>query len=369
MSSSDKIKILFLIPSCKVGGVPVIVLNLIKGLNEEQFHIELAAPNDGAFFEKFRENIEVYDVKIRGFYPNTIFYLRKILKKRHFDVLHANGRGAGLYARLASPGNDTKVVYSYHGFYYNHYCPLTKITYLIMEKLLLRWTDKVVCVSEGEKKQAIKARVLNEDKAVVIPNGIDIEKYNTQRKEKRGYVIGTLSKICIQKGLEYLIPAIVNLKKKYPSLLCLIAGGTQKEEVKREAKLKSMVKTLGMEKTIIFLGEIEDTRSFFNKIDLYVSSSLWEGLPTAILEAFAARVPVVATDVTGNNEVVIPDKTGILTKPKDSDSLAQAIDFAFKHRNRLRRLTDNAFDFVCRGYSMKSMTNNYETLYRNLLQS
>jgi glycosyltransferase involved in cell wall biosynthesis len=369
LSSSDKIKILFLIPSCKVGGVPVIVLNLIKGLNEEQFHIELAAPNDGAFFEKFRENIEVYDVKIRGFYPNTIFYLRKILKKRHFDVLHANGRGAGLYARLASPGNDTKVVYSYHGFYYNHYCPLTKITYLIMEKLLLRWTDKVVCVSEGEKKQAIKARVLNEDKAVVIPNGIDIEKYNTQRKEKRGYVIGTLSKICIQKGLEYLIPAIVNLKKKYPSLLCLIAGGTQKEEVKREAKLKSMVKTLGMEKTIIFLGEIEDTRSFFNKIDLYVSSSLWEGLPTAILEAFAARVPVVATDVTGNNEVVIPDKTGILTKPKDSDSLAQAIDFAFKHRNRLRRLTDNAFDFVCRGYSMKSMTNNYETLYRNLLQS
>ena len=121
-----------------------------------------------------------------------------------------------------------------------------------------------------------------------------------------------------------------------------------------------------MDDKIIFLGEIHDVPSFFDKIDLYVSSSLWEGLPTAILEAFAAGVPVVATDVTGNNEIVISDNTGILARPKDSDSLAEAIDYAFRHRSEIKQFSDNASKFVQQDYSMARMVRNYEALYRDL---
>ncbi len=366
LNSQDKIKLLFLISSCKSGGVPVNLLNLIKQIDRERFHIELAAPQDGVYFQMFSEIIEVHDVKIRGFYPKTIFKLRNLFKQKNFDAVHARGRGVGLYARLASIGINIKVLYAYHGFNYKHYSRLKRIVYLIMEKFLLRFTDKVICVSNGEKMQAIKAGVLTEDKAVLIPNGIDIEKYNTQGREQKGYVIGTLSKICIQKGLEFLIPALVILKKYYPSIVCLIAGGVQEEELQREVMLKKMVKEFGMDDKIIFLGEIHDVPSFFDKIDLYVSSSLWEGLPTAILEAFAAGVPVVATDVTGNNEIVISDNTGILARPKDSDSLAEAIDYAFRHRSEIKQFSDNASKFVQQDYSMARMVRNYEALYRDL---
>ena len=367
MTSSDRIKILYLIPSCKFGGVPINLLELVKRMDKKEFHIELVAPNDGIIFNKFAEVINVHNIRIRGFYPSSLFYIRRLIREEHFDIIHARGKGAGIYARLACFGHNSKIVYGYHGFHCSHYSKFKRIVYLIMEKLFLKWTDRIICVSEGEKKEALKAGVLTERKAIVLPNGINIEIFKS-KKERKGYIIGTLSRISIQKGLEYLIQAVADLKKEYPNLICFIAGGTQKDEIVRERKLKNMVKTLKMEKIIKFIGEMSDVPSFLNKIDLYVSSSLWEGLPTAILEAFAAKVPVVATNVTGNDELVINGKTGLLVRPKDIQSLTQGIDFAFKHRDKMKQLSEKAFNLVNHKYSIKSMVDNHELLYRNLLK-
>jgi glycosyltransferase involved in cell wall biosynthesis len=359
-------RILLCISSCKTGGVPVVLFNLIRAMDKKRFSVALAAPDDGLFFKKFNELVDVHKLNIRGFYPRTLFTLRQLIKKGHFDIVHAHGRGAGLYGRLAGLGLKVKIVYSYHGFDYQHYSSMLRRLYLSIEKILLKWTDKVVCVSKGEMREAISAGVLIEGKAIVIPNGIDIEKFDFLKKNKTEYVVGTLSKICDQKGLEYLIPALAVVKNKYPLLTCFIAGGMLEGDDERKKRINEMVFALGMEKSIIFLGELPDTAAFFEKIDLYVSSSLWEGLPTAILEAFAAKIPVVATDCTGNNDVVVHRETGVLVAPRDPHALTEGIIYAFENRPQMVAWSENAYETVRRDYSSVLMADRYSALYELL---
>jgi glycosyltransferase involved in cell wall biosynthesis len=350
-----------------MGGVPVSVLNLLKHIDNGGVTVEIAAPNDGVFFDKMADFVKMHDIKIRGFYPATLFYLKKLIKNNGYNIVHAHGRGAGLYARLACLGLKVRIVYSYHGFFYRQYPIFVRWIYLVMEKILALWTDKIVCVSEGEKKLAMQTGVLSGQRAEVIPNGIEHLGYEKKKEERNGYVIGTLSKICVQKGLEYLIGAVAELKDKYSGLICLIAGGTLQEDKKREAMLKEMVSRLGIKKNVFFLGEVSDVTFFLKQLDLYVSASLWEGLPTAVIEAALAKIPLVATDVIGNNEVVLHNKTGILVKPQDSGSLARGIDFAFSNPQKLDEFCDNAFTLVSSTYTVKKMIENYELMYSSLL--
>ncbi len=364
----QKISILFIIGSTHAGGVPSFILNLVKNLDKKIFcNIELVAPPDGRYFKVFNSLITVHNKRIRGCYPETLFFLRTLIKKRHFDIVYANGRGAGIYGRLAAIGTGAKTVYSYHGFNYDHFSGVKKIIYRGFEKMMLNWTDKVVCVSESEKARAIKANLLIEKKAALIPNGIDFEALRTRQATKNGYIIGVLAKTCIQKGLEYLIPAVALLKENYPDVRCFIAGKTLPEEFSREAHIRKAIKVSGLDNVVVLLGDVLDIEWFFNAIDLYVSAALWEGLPTAILEAFAYRVPVVATEVAGNKDLVVHKKTGILVQPKSSRSLAEGIDFAFENRGQMKTFAENAYQYGRRHYSLQTMVKNHQKLYQNLV--
>jgi len=203
----------------------------------------------------------------------------------------------------------------------------------------------------------------------VIPNGIDFEMVRANQTKKTGYTIGMLAKVCVQKGIEYAVQAVANLKERYPDLRCLVAGKTLKEEFNREAEIKKTIKVLGLEDVVILLGEVIDIERFFREIDIYASAALWEGLPTAILEAFACRVPVVATNVVGNNDLVVHKKTGILVEPKNGRSLAEGIDFAFRNREQMKMLADNAYQFVRRHYSVQTMVENHQKFYMDLVNN
>jgi glycosyltransferase involved in cell wall biosynthesis len=168
--------------------------------------------------------------------------------------------------------------------------------------------------------------------------------------------------------LEYLIEAVGHVKNTYPDLTCRIAGGTPKGEEAYEAALKKMVRERGLEDSILFLGEIGDIGAFFSSINVYISTSRWEGLPTAILESFAAAVPVIATDVIGNNELVRDRETGILVKACDSDAIARGIGYAFENPSQLAAFAAHALRDVSEKYSIDSMVRKHELLYESLLE-
>lgn len=362
-----KIRLLEIIPSCQRGGVPTVVYNLVTGLSKNRFEVHVAAPDDGPFYQQLSRLCPVHGVAIRGYYLSSLLRLRTIIRNEQIDIVHAHGKGAGLYGRLAALGLNAKTVYTLHGFHSDHYSLWFKIAYLCVEKLLSLITDQLIAVSEGEKEQAERAGILVQGRHTVIPNGITLR--TTNRPRPTGCVIGSLSRTCYQKGLEFLIEAVAIAKKKYPGLICRVAGGAPKGEETYDAFLQGKAKELGMGDEFVFLGEITDVSQFLSELDLYVSSSRWEGLPTAIIESFASRVPVVATDVVGNRDLVRDKETGVLVESENSEAIARGIEYAFRHREEMAAMVEKAQIMALRDYSVENMVRNHESLYERLCES
>jgi glycosyltransferase involved in cell wall biosynthesis len=360
-----KIRILQIIPSCQRGGVPSVIYELIRNIDKKRFKIHLVAPNDGLLNDAFTRLCPVYDIPIRGCYPLSVCRLRRLINTAEIDIVHTHGKGAGLYGRLASIGSRAKTVYTLHGFHNDHYKPPFRYAYTTVEKLLAHFTGQVITVSEGERHKAHMAGILPPGRSIVIHNGIALK--HAPHGKVEGHILGTLSRSCIAKGLEFLIGAIALLKDKYPDLICYIAGGTPKGAEAYETVIRNMVRQLGLEDRIVFLDEISDIESFFAKISIYVSTSRWEGLPTAVLEAFVSKVPVVATDVVGNSDLVKHLETGILTKTEDSKSVAAGIDYAFQNPDLMNAFAANAFHMVSENYSIEKMVKRHEALYESLM--
>lgn len=368
MTSRQKKSILFIIGSTNAGGVPAFLFNLIQNLEREGIYdMALVAPNDGSYYKRFIPLVKTYNKKARGFNLFTIAFIRKLIRHKQFDIIYANGRGAGITGRLAAMGTQAKVVYSYHGFNYDHLSRLKKFALLSFEKIALRYTSRVICVSESERETAVKSRLLTRDKTIVIPCGIDFNPIKPVQRKSSGHTIGLLSKICIQKGIEYVVDAMALLKTTYPDIKCLIAGKTLKEERIREAKIIKKIQRSGLEDTVVLLGEILDIKGFFSKINVYVSASLWEGLPIAILEAFSLKVPVVATNVMGNCDLVVHGQTGILVEPENSQSLADGIEHAFTNREQMTQYAENAYQYGRRHFPTQQMIDRHLSLYNELI--
>lgn len=365
MRETRKIRVMEIVPSCQRGGVPTVVYNLISNLEEKKFEVHLVAPDDGPLHDRFARLCPVYDIPIRGCYPLSVCSLRRLIRAKDIDIIHAHGKGAGLYGRIASLGTSARRVYTLHGFNYDHYSPLFGCGYITVEKMLARITDRIVTVSDGEKQKAERAGLLSKRNSIVIANGIALN--GKDPCPKKGHVLGTLSRTCRAKGLEFLIESIALLKDKYPGMVCYIAGGTPKGEETYEVILRKLVRDLHIEDRIVFLGEISDIEDFFSKINVYVSTSRWEGLPTAVLEAFAAKTPVIATDVVGNSDLVKDRQTGILVKAEDSKAVAAGIEHAFEDQDGLATLAANAFRYVSENFSVGSMVSKHEALYESLL--
>lgn len=184
------------------------------------------------------------------------------------------------------------------------------------------------------------ARILKKSASLVY-NGIDQSLYEQAIDRKRPiflgrkltgtqkseYQIGIIGRIDEQKGHSYLLEAVANLPSDLPYHLWVIGSGPYQE------KIQHQVEDLGLITRVSFLGNRSDVFDLLPELNLLVSSSLWEGFPTVILEAMASGVPVVATAVSGSTELVEDYKTGRLVLPRDIQGLKEAIYWMGTHQN------------------------------------
>jgi glycosyltransferase involved in cell wall biosynthesis len=176
----------------------------------------------------------------------------------------------------------------------------------------------------------------------------------------RAVIIGRLKP---QKGHQYLIEAAAQLLRDIPDLKVWILGaGSLLDE------LQAQVRELGTTDAVLFLGERDDVPQILQQADLLVSASIWEGFPTVILEAMAARVPVIATDVSGSRELVRNGETGLLVPAAQPKSLAAAIRTMIENPGEARRMAENAWRQVHR-YTLEEIGATYTELYRRLIHT
>lgn len=359
-----KNKIIFVIPSLRGGGAERIVLNIINGLNKDLFDCILVTfDSEGKYF-----NLISKDIKLISFNKKRarkcILGLRKIIKKEKPDIIFSSIIQANIIVYLSTLflRRNIKIISRVSNFYSKIIESQSFLNNLLFKKSLEK-SNIVIAVSE-KMKQDLKEKIPKiKNKILRIYNPIDINNINKKRVEqledislKKGPVIISCGRLTEQKGYEYLINSISIIERDLKGIILYILG-----QGKLEKQLKNLVQELNLKNNIKFLGFQENPYKYFKNADLFVLSSLWEGLPGVLIEALASGTLVVSTDCPSGPSEIIKGEYGKLVKVADSEDLAKGIIYMLDKTDRENLIKEGrkrAEDF-----DSKKIIKEYEKLF------
>jgi len=297
---------------------------------------------------------------------SLIYYLIK--HRKHYDIIHVHR--ADYDAVVTAPlgkllGKKVLVKLACSG-------PFGDIETLMKSPIsgfalaMIANADKMVAVNEDIKKELLKVGY-EKDRILMIPNGVDANTFrpitNSQPSKKK--VVTFVGRLHEQKGLEYLLYSwkelIESFKMSVSSFelhLNLIGEGPLKE------KLVTVTEELGISKSVHLLGSVNNIAECLQCTDVFVNSSLFEGISNSLLEAMACGLPIVATDISGNAELIQDDYNGLLVSPGDSKSLCNAIECLLKDVKKAKKLGMEARKTVEKRYSCPIIAKEYMEIYR-----
>lgn len=390
---SDRIRVLQLFYTFDVevggGGLSLFAIELGKKLDPTKFEVSLCSLGyydtelGKARIERLNEEgIKSFEAtKWDDSQPYQSFLkawrtLRQELSENPVDILHSHSEYTDVTAIMLKamrkvPHILRTVHYGFHEEWNRK--PLRRLMLTNFSYPLLFDTEIGINNQNTERlNHRFMAKLLNRH-AIRIPNAISFDRFqdiqiNQEEKKKslgipaEALVVGTVGRLADQKGYCYLIEAAnLILQKEIQVYFLIIGDGPLAEEHKEQAE------RLGIADKIIFTGGRTDVEELLHCMDLFASSSLWEGLPTVLLEAMAVDVPIVATDIPGTNELISHQQNGLLVKAYSPESLADGIN-ELLHSPELRvKLAKNARKTV-RGYSIDSIAERYEALYQKMIR-
>ncbi len=291
--------------------------------------------------------------------------LRDAIRTKGIDLVHAHGYKADLYAYAAARRTGVPVLATCHNW------PDKSVAlrvYEFLDHMVLKRLPRVVAVSEGVA-QSLRRFGMREGRISMIGNGIELDAFASaqptlaQEYGKRDWlVVGMVGRLVPAKGADYLLRAARELLQSFPETLFVFVG-----EGPERGNLERLSRDLGMEANVVFAGQRQDMPGVYASLDLLVLPSLTEGMPMTILEAMAARKPVVATRVGAVPRIVIPEQTGLLTTPGNIQELRDALARLLADAGLRRRLGEQGHALVQEQYSAESMARNYLHLYESLL--
>lgn len=304
-------KILFITLRADHGGGPKHVDLLINNLSNN-IEIFLASPQDKPYYDLWSESQRVKDVFVlphRKFSVKKLLKLNKFIKDNDIKIIHSHGKGAGVYSRMLKILNPRlKAVHTLHGVHIGEYGFLKKRVYIFLERFLALFTDKFINVSNNENSICLKHGLFKKNKSEIIYNGIKaLLREDSSRKKFNLYgkkVVTTISRFDYAKNMALAYEIAKNFKDGTDIIFLWLGDGGDR------AKFESMAKKDGV--NIIFTGFTDEIAAYLSATDIYLSTSRWEGLPYALIEAQSLGIPIVATNVVGNNEVVENGKSGFL---------------------------------------------------------
>lgn len=275
----------------------------------------------------------VYEVDVpRNVSPlsdiRAVLYVRSIIKKEKPDIVYCHSSKAGAVGRMAVLGLGCTTVYNPHGWSFDmDVSKGNKLFYCLLEYLLSKVTDRIVTISEYEKRIAIENKICSENKLQVILNGINPEKSRAQkgdRKEwgysERDFIIGCSARLSEQKDPLLFADVAGCIAKKEPNARFIWIGDGNM----REAFEKALIKNNVRDKTMI-TGWVDDPCRYISLLDVAVLFSKWEGFGLCLAEYITLGKPVVATDVGAVSEIIKDGVCGRLTTDRDPEGLAEII--------------------------------------------
>ncbi len=309
----------------------------------------------------------------RIFSFSVLFKLIKILKEYKIDIIHCHAHKPTVYGTIAATFAHTPVIVSHiHGLGRTR-----NLKRKVMNFLLFRKIDRIIPVAETVKQDVIKSNwFVPQDKIFVLENSVDYERFTnvsiSKEDAKRilgiapnAFVFGTVGRLAPTKGLTYLIEAFSIVKKQLPAAHLVVLG-----DGPGKAKLEKKAENMSCSDSVHFLGFKDNIENLLQGLDVFVISSIAEGMPRALLEAMAAGIPCICTKVGGLPEVICSEEFGCIVEPKDSETLAEAmIRMANLPEKKLAEIRKKAQDRVREIYSHQVVRNKLQKLYEDAFEA
>ena len=244
-----------------------------------------------------------------------------------------------------------------------------RMSHHLLYRLGSYWVNGLVAVSEDVKKSILETmNGIPAEKISVILNCVDVSRYGKSINRnilrlglgfvETDHLMTLVATFKRQKGHRFLLEALSSLVPQFPNLHVLFVGDGELRD-----DLQSLTQKLNLEKNVHFLGMRQDIPEILAISDSFVLPSLWEGLPMALIEAMASGLPVVATDVSGTRQVMVPGETGILVVPGDADELADAITQLLTNPARAHAMGTSARQRVENLFSAQKQAREYMSLF------
>ena len=293
--------------------------------------------------------------------------VKNILLENKYKFLHCHSPIGGVVGRIAGYKTQTKVIYTAHGFHFFKGAPLINwLLYYPIEKYLSKYTDILITINQEDYK---KAKTFHAKKLEYIPGiGIDIEKIkNTivdkkKKREELGLRENSIVFISVgelSKRKNHIIPirALSQIRDNKNIFYLIVGIGPLENYLKEECK------KLGIENQVKFLGFRKDVYELYKISDICIFPSLQEGLPVALMEAICCNLPVVCSNIRGNNDLIINGKNGFLIENK-TEEYSKKLDFLIKNKNFYKNLKkDN--EKIVKKININNIKEHMKEIYRS----
>lgn len=369
MGDAVKKTILFVNHSLAMGGIERMICDFADSLPRDEFNVHAAVFEAGGVLEETLSlsGIPVHHLdKKEGLDFGLVKRLAALTREIGADVIHSNNYSAWLYSVLASKFGGTGVcVHTEH----SNVDSGEKRRY-VLEWILSHWTHFVVSVSEMVRMNLIERARIDTRRIRYVPNGIDTVQFSSSvdirhaTREELGLaddevVVGAIGRLVPVKNHGLLLDAFSRALGKGVSLRLMIIGEGPEREL-----LEETVGRLGLGSQVILTGERQDVDVLLNAMDIYVLSSLSEGMSLSLLEAMSMGLPIIATAVGGSVDLV-QEQNGILVPSGDAEAMKDAIIRLASDFEARKRMGQASRASVLEHYSKDAMVKHYCDIYRN----
>jgi len=385
-----RMKVLHLITHLGIGGAQDNTLITVAGHSRNRYEVHLATGLDYTDWQERGQTcadaLFLFSDLRRSVQPRAdwraLNQITNFLREHKYDIVHTHSAKAGTLGCIAAQRAKVPIIiHTFHGFGWQvtrttntlpwqvYISSIKKWFYTLIERYAASKSDALITVSELNKQEAIKENLAPPEKFTTIYSGIDLSRFDVKvdRNEKilslglspSQPIIGTIGRLSTQKApLDFVRAAKIVIQQKPDVQFIMVGDGPLASEVRQ---------AIGDEQGIKLLGYRDDVPEILSILDLFVLSSLWEGLGRALTEAMIMGVPAAATAVDGVPELVTHQQTGLLSPPGDPIQLAENIVGLLEHPDEAHKMGQRAHNRVVPTFSAERMVENIEALYERLL--
>lgn len=354
--------ILQILPELNVGGVETGTVDFAKYLIDHG-HKSIVISNGGPLVEKLiaegstHISLPVHKKSIVNAFK-LIKKIRQIICEQNIDIVHARSRVPAWAAYFACKNTSAEFITTCHGYYKS-----------FLSSQVMGWSKLVIVPSNIIARHMIEDFHVAPESIRCIARSVDLGKFkDLKRKVNKHPVVAILGRITPLKGHNYFIQSMAQVLRRFPQAKIWVVGDSPAHKEGYRSQLEVLVKRLGIDSKVIFLGNRNDVPDLLREIDCVVMASIEpESFGRVIIEAQAASVPVVATRVGGVVDIIEHEKTGLLVMPKDISGMAKAVIRILEDKNLAKGIVEAAMVKIHREYTVDKMASRTIDVYKEVL--